>query len=121
MGEEEEVSIKEVADAIVKAIGFQGDYSVRFPLSPPLSCSSKIQFDTTRSDGQFRKPASNKKLLNLIGEFQFTPFEEGTSSFMGAYWLLMVVWCSALDTTVNWFIENYEEARTGNLNKTEQH
>lgn len=29
VGEEEEVSIKEVADAIVKAVGFQGDYSVR--------------------------------------------------------------------------------------------
>lgn len=29
VGEDEEVSIKEVADAIVKAVGFEGDYSVR--------------------------------------------------------------------------------------------
>jgi len=34
VGEDEEVSIKEVADAIVKAIGFQGDYSVRPSLTP---------------------------------------------------------------------------------------
>lgn len=30
VGENEEVSIKEVADAIVKAVGFEGEYKVRF-------------------------------------------------------------------------------------------
>jgi len=79
VGENEEVSIKAVADAIVKAVGFQGSYS----------------FDTTRADGQFRKPASNEKLLGLIGGFEFTPFNQ------------------ALDTTVKWFVENYNNARTG--------
>ncbi|TFK25450.1 epimerase-domain-containing protein [Coprinopsis marcescibilis] len=79
VGEDEEVSIKQVADAIVKAMDFKGDYT----------------FDTTRADGQFRKPASNKKLLSLIGGFEFTPFEE------------------ALDYTVKWFVENYDTARTG--------
>nr|GAT52863.1 predicted protein [Mycena chlorophos] len=79
VGEDEEVSIKEVADAIVKAVGFEGEYS----------------FDTTRADGQFRKPATNKKLLNRIGGFQFTPFQE------------------ALDLSVKWFVENYDTARTG--------
>jgi len=29
VGEDEEISIKEVADSIVKAVGFEGDYSVR--------------------------------------------------------------------------------------------
>lgn len=29
VGENEEISIKQVADAIVKAIGFEGDYKVR--------------------------------------------------------------------------------------------
>ncbi|KAJ7507171.1 hypothetical protein B0H11DRAFT_1970567 [Mycena galericulata] len=79
VGEDEEVSIKEVTDAIVKAVGFEGHYS----------------FDTTLADGQFRKPASNKKLLNLVGGFQFTPFEQ------------------ALDISVKWFVENYDTARTG--------
>ncbi|KAF8516543.1 epimerase-domain-containing protein [Hysterangium stoloniferum] len=80
VGEDEEVSIKDVADAIVKAVGFEGEYS----------------FDTTRADGQFRKPASNGKLMSLIGDFQFTPFEK------------------ALDESVAWFLQNYERARTGN-------
>jgi len=79
VGENEEVSIKQVADAIVRAVGFQGEYT----------------FDTTRADGQFRKPASNAKLRGLIGEFEFTPFDK------------------ALDDTVKWFVENYKSARTG--------
>jgi GDP-L-fucose synthase len=53
------------------------------------------QFDTTRADGQFRKPASNAKLRSLIGDFQFTPFDQ------------------ALDETVKWFLQNYDTARTG--------
>jgi len=56
-----------------------------------------LQFDTTRADGQFRKPASNKKLLSLTGGFQFTPFEE------------------ALDYTVKWFLANYNNARIGKV------
>ncbi len=36
-----------------------------------------VQFDTTRADGQYRKPASNKKVISLMGGFQFTPFPEG--------------------------------------------
>jgi GDP-L-fucose synthase len=52
------------------------------------------QFDATRADGQFRKPASNAKLLSLIGDFQFTPFDQ------------------ALDETVKWFLQNYDTART---------
>jgi len=79
VGEDEEVSIKAVADAIVKAVGFTGEYT----------------FDTTRADGQFRKPASNAKLLKLMGGFTFTPFDE------------------ALDSTVQWFLQNYNNARTG--------
>ncbi|KAJ7625115.1 hypothetical protein DFH06DRAFT_1339886 [Mycena polygramma] len=83
VGEDEEMSVKEVADAIVKAVGFEGHYS----------------FDTTKADGQFRKPASNKKLLERVDGFQFTPFEQ------------------ALDISVEWFVENYETARTGNNKK----
>ena len=41
-----------------------------------------IQFDTTRADGQFRKPASNEKLLKLIGGFEFTPFDKGVSPLL---------------------------------------
>jgi len=78
VGEDEEVSIKQAADAIVAAVGFEGEYT----------------FDTSRADGQFRKPASNKKLRALVGDdFKFTPFEE------------------ALHQSVKWFVDNYENAR----------
>ncbi|TFK53175.1 epimerase-domain-containing protein [Heliocybe sulcata] len=79
VGEDEEVTIKQVADAIVKAVGFQGEY----------------KFDTSRADGQYRKPASNKKLLKLMGGFEFTPFDK------------------ALDESVQWFLQNYDTARIG--------
>lgn len=61
VGEDEEITIRQVADAIVKAMDFKGEYA----------------WDATKADGQYRKPASNKKLISLIGDFQFTPFEEG--------------------------------------------
>ncbi|KAI8391218.1 uncharacterized protein BYT42DRAFT_186026 [Radiomyces spectabilis] len=59
VGEEDEVSIKDVADAIVKAIDFKGDYS----------------FDTSRADGQYKKTASNAKLRKYLPDFKFTPFD----------------------------------------------
>ncbi|ORY02988.1 epimerase-domain-containing protein [Basidiobolus meristosporus CBS 931.73] len=58
VGEEDEISIKDVADAIVKSVGFTGTY----------------EFDTSRADGQFKKTASNDKLKRYIPEFEFTPF-----------------------------------------------
>ncbi|TFL03832.1 epimerase-domain-containing protein [Pterulicium gracile] len=79
VGEDQEVTIKQVAEAIVKAVGFTGEFA----------------FDTNLADGQYRKPASNKKLLSKMGGFEFTPFEEG------------------LDLSVKWFLENYDTARTG--------
>ncbi|GBE83645.1 predicted protein [Sparassis crispa] len=51
-----------VVDVIVKAMEFKDEYT----------------FNTSHTDGQFCKPASNKKLLSLIGEFKFTPFKEGS-------------------------------------------
>lgn len=75
--EKDEVSIKDVSDAIVKAMAFNGQY----------------QFDTSKSDGQFKKTASNMKLRNYLPNFQFTPFEVGVRE------------------SVKWFEENYEKAR----------
>ena len=65
------------------------------------------QFDTSKSDGQFRKQASNEKLVRLMREtskdneeFKFTPFEQG------------------LKESVDWFIENYDQARTSSVPTT---
>ena len=73
----------------------------------------RVQFDTARADGQFRKPASNKKLQTLTGGFQFTPFEEGRASCDLVDRLLICL--PALNTTVKWFVENYQNARIGNV------
>ena len=70
-----------MADAIVKAVGFEGEYS----------------FDITRSDGQFKKTASNAKLRKYLSDFQFTPFDV------------------AVKQSVDWFVANYSTARTGNF------
>ncbi|KAK9768691.1 hypothetical protein K7432_000447 [Basidiobolus ranarum] len=59
VGEEDEISIKDVADSIVKCVGFTGSY----------------EFDTSRADGQYKKTASNDKLRKYIPEFEFTPFD----------------------------------------------
>jgi len=76
-GTSEEVSIKDMVDLLVQEFNFKG----------------KVVFDTSKPEGQFRKPSSNEKLRSYLPDFKFTPFEQG------------------IKETVNWFIENYETAR----------
>lgn len=52
-----------------------------------------LHIDATFSDGQYKKTVSNVKLSNIIGDFKFTPLEDGISH------------------TVEWFKRNYENAR----------
>lgn len=117
------MSIKQVADAIVKAVGFEGDYTVSslYFVSAIAHCTMPLcyhQFDTSRADGQYRKPASNKKLLSLIGSFEFTPFEEGVFCRI-IEWSTYVLSVdlnfgrTALQQSVEWFMANYDTARTG--------
>ena len=75
--EEDEISIRKVAESIAKAMKYD----------------KPIVWDTTQSDGQFRKPSRNAKLMSYLPDFEFTDFED------------------ALQTSVQWFIKNYEEAR----------
>ena len=58
-----------------------------------IGFKGKLVFDDEKPDGQFRKPSDNSKLLSYLPDFKFTPMEEG------------------IEKSVNWFIENYEEAR----------
>lgn len=53
-----------------------------------------IVLDVTKSDGQMKKTASNAKLRRYLPDFQFTPLKE------------------AIETTVNWFIENQNDGAT---------
>ncbi|XP_015278231.1 PREDICTED: GDP-L-fucose synthase [Gekko japonicus] len=77
IGEEDEVSIREAAECIVGAMNFKGE----------------LHFDTTKSDGQFKKTASNAKLKKYLPDFQFTPFPQ------------------AVKETCDWFCANYDTAR----------
>lgn len=45
-----------------------------------MNFKGKIVFDTTKSDGQYKKTASNKKLKALYPGFEFTPIEEVINS-----------------------------------------
>ena len=77
----QEFSIGDVAELICRIFG------ERFGLE--LRC----QFDTSKSDGQFRKTASSKKLRALHPTFSFTPLE------------------CALRETIDWFCAHYPEVR----------
>lgn len=41
-----------------------------------MEFKGNVVFDTTKSDGQFKKTASNKKLRSLFPEFQFTSIKD---------------------------------------------
>uniref|UniRef100_A0A4W5PRY9 GDP-L-fucose synthase n=1 Tax=Hucho hucho TaxID=62062 RepID=A0A4W5PRY9_9TELE len=53
-----------------------------------------LLFDTSKSDGQIKKTASNTKLRRYLPDFTFTPLSEG------------------IKKTCDWFVHNYDIART---------
>jgi len=75
--EKDEVSIEHVAQLIAKCFDYEDN----------------LTFDTKFSDGQYKKTACNKKLMNLIGDFNFTTIDIG------------------IKDSVKWFIKNYEKCR----------
>jgi GDP-L-fucose synthase len=72
-----EYTIKDVVNLIVENIGFNG----------------KIIWRTDKPDGQLKKPSSNKRLMDIIGGYEFTTLEDG------------------IKKSVEWFVENYENIR----------
>lgn len=72
-----EISIKDLVSILVEEFNFKG----------------KVIFDTTKPDGQFRKPSDNTKIKDYLPNFEFTPIEKG------------------IKETIKWFIENYEVAK----------
>lgn len=72
------------------------EYSIREVVEAIVSIfgfNGNIVYDTSYANGQFRKTVSNKKLLQHFPDFKFTPFY------------------SALETTIKWFVDNYETCR----------
>ncbi|KAM9961319.1 hypothetical protein ACTFIR_004159 [Dictyostelium discoideum] len=60
VGEEDEISIADVARLITEAMQFKG----------------KLIFDTSKADGQYKKTASNLKLKSLVSDLTFTPIQQ---------------------------------------------
>lgn len=81
VGEEDELSIQEVGEAIASSVSEL--YGIKFT----------IKNDTSMSDGQFKKTASNVKLRKYLPDFSFTPFKDGVKE------------------SIKWFYDNYETAR----------
>ncbi|CAD7960431.1 unnamed protein product [Amoebophrya sp. A25] len=75
--EKDEVTIKDLAYKVAKAMKFEGE----------------VVFDTSKSDGQHKKTASNAKLRKFLPDYEFTKFEDG------------------LQKSCDWFVENFEKAR----------
>lgn len=72
-----EYTIKEVVKLIIKEMNFKGN----------------VVWKTDKPDGQLKKSSSNKKLLDIIGDYKFTTLEEG------------------IKESVNWFIKNFKNIR----------
>jgi GDP-L-fucose synthase len=72
-----ETSIMDIVGFIVSKMGFKG----------------KVLFDTTKPDGQFRKPSDTSKLRKYLPAFEFTSVEKG------------------IEETVAWFVCNYPKIR----------
>jgi GDP-L-fucose synthase len=64
-------------------------------ITDAIGFDNDIVYDTTQADGQFKKTADNSKFKRLYGssEFAFTPVRQG------------------LRETVQWFVQNYHNAR----------
>ena len=81
VNEEDEVSIKRIADIIAKKFDYR----------------EGLIFDGTKPDGQYQKTEDNRRLRSFLEDnninFKFTDIEEG------------------INRTVDWFIENYKNAR----------
>jgi len=57
----DEVSIKDVVDIIIELMNFKGN----------------VIFDSTKPDGQYRKPSDNSKIKNYLPDFKFTSLYDG--------------------------------------------
>lgn len=77
VGKNDEMSIGDVATLIAREFNYE----------------HMMEFDSSYSDGQFKKTADNSKLMKLNPEFQFTDMDEG------------------MKKSVKWFIDNFNKCR----------
>jgi GDP-L-fucose synthase len=77
-----------------------------------MEFTGKVVFDSSKSDGQFKKTASNAKLVGLYPDFQFTTIKEVCVCCEIYFWLITLR-VQGLRLACSWFVENYEIARKG--------
>lgn len=77
----QEVSIKDVAYTIAEMLGYQGT----------------IGWDTSKPNGQYRKPADPSRMKEILPDFKFTDYKDG------------------LRKTVNWFLKQKDSPCFGFL------
>ena len=77
IGNTRQISIKNVAETI----------------SSHFDNVEKINWDTSKPEGQFKKPSSNKKFIDMFPDFCYTDLETG------------------LEDTISWFKNNYPNVR----------
>jgi GDP-L-fucose synthase len=58
-----------------------------------MNFKGQIIFDTSKPDGQYRKPSNNSVLNSLNPDFKFTPISYG------------------LESTIKWFLTKYPLVR----------
>ena len=73
----EEISIKDVVSIIIELMNFKGN----------------VIFDTSKPDGQYRKPSDNSKIKSYLPDYKFTTIYEG------------------LKETIDYFEKNYKILR----------
>ena len=50
------------------------------------------KYDTSKSDGQFKKTASNAKLRKYLPDFKFTPMKQGKGLSVEIHLQLLLAW-----------------------------
>ena len=113
VGEDEEVSIKEVADAIVKAVGFEGNYTVMQTLDCPVHethCRYSL-IPPGQMDSSVNQPRIKRSCLSWVVSNLHPSTKVSVVPYELIYQLTVT---TALDETVQWFLANYDNARTGN-------
>lgn len=58
-----------------------------------MDFKGQIVFDTSKSDGQYKKTASNKKLRALYPDFEFTPIQQVKIKYCGCIYVIFEFSC----------------------------
>jgi len=81
---------------LILSVDENTEYSIEYIarlIAKYFDYENNIEFNPKYSDGQLKKTACNKKLIEYLGDYKFIDIEDGVK------------------TSVEWFINNYENAR----------